>query len=70
MTTLDKIAAGCVVRVTLVEPQMSDRLAAMGILPGESLTIIANRRRGPVLVRVLDGRLMLGREAAARIHVA
>lgn len=45
------------------------RLAALGFTPGVSVTVLQNRRSGPLLVMVRDTRIALGRGEARRIIV-
>jgi len=45
------------------------RLAALGFTPGVSVTVLQNRRFGPLLVMVRDTRIALGRGEARKIIV-
>ena len=47
----------------------SQRLAAMGILPGAELRIIKGGFGGPVIVEVIGSRFVLGRGMAHRVIV-
>ena len=47
----------------------SQRLAAMGILPGAELRIIKGGSWGPVIVEVIGSRFVLGRGMAHRVIV-
>ncbi len=46
------------------------RLLAMGIVPGEPVHIVRAGGSGPVVVRVKDSRVMLGRGMANKILVS
>jgi len=46
------------------------RLAAMGLLPGVQIEVISRPTRGPLIVSIMGGRLMVGREMAEKIAVA
>jgi ferrous iron transport protein A len=48
---------------------LAARLAAMGVSPGARIVVLQNRGTGPVLTRVRDTRIALGRREAARILV-
>ena len=45
------------------------RLAPLGFTPGASLTMVQNYGHGPLIVRVRDTRIALGRGEAAKIMV-
>jgi Fe2+ transport system protein FeoA len=45
------------------------RLAVLGFLPGEELTMVQNYGHGPVIVTVRDTRVALGRGEADQITV-
>ncbi len=45
------------------------RLSAMGLIPGMYIEIISNNQRGPLVVRVMGSRIMLGRGMAQKIIV-
>ncbi len=46
------------------------RLSAMGLAPGMQIEVITNDRGGPLVVRVLDSRFMIGRGMAHHIQVS
>lgn len=48
---------------------LAARLAAMGVSPGARIVVLQNRGAGPLLARVRDTRIALGRREAARILV-
>jgi ferrous iron transport protein A len=58
-----------VTRVLAAGPGMQRKLSAMGILPG-SVVAVLNAQNGPLLIRVGDSRVGLGRGMAQRIMVA
>ena len=45
------------------------RLATLGFTPGALLSIVQNYGRGPLIVRVRDTRIALGRGEAGRVFV-
>ena len=45
------------------------RLAALGFTPGVPITIVQNRGRGPMIVRVRECRIALGRGEAHKVLV-
>lgn len=45
------------------------RLASLGFTPGARLTVIQNFGHGPIIVRLRDTRVALGRGEAAKISV-
>jgi len=67
--TLDTVASHRRVRVLRVVGgrRLVQRLAALGVVPGASITV--DRASGPALVAVGDTRIAVGREAARAIEV-
>lgn len=45
------------------------RMTALGFTPGAEVTVLQNFGRGPLIVRVRDARVALGRGEARRIFV-
>lgn len=45
------------------------RVAALGLIPGSEVRVVANRGRGPVLLQARDTRVAVGRGMAHRILV-
>jgi ferrous iron transport protein A len=50
-------------------PGLVARLATLGFTPGALLTMVQNYGRGPLIVRVRDTRIALGRGEAFKIAV-
>jgi Fe2+ transport system protein FeoA len=48
---------------------LTSRMASLGFTPGAEVTVIQNFGRGPLIARVRDTRVALGRGEAGRIHV-
>jgi ferrous iron transport protein A len=48
---------------------MLSRMTALGFTPGADVTIVQNYGRGPLIARVRDARVALGRGEAGRIYV-
>ena len=49
--------------------EMSGRLAAMGLTPGAEIQVLQNLGRGPVLAKIRDTRIALGRNQASLVFV-
>jgi ferrous iron transport protein A len=45
------------------------RMASLGFTPGAEVTIVQNFGRGPLIARVRDARIALGRGEAGRVRV-
>jgi ferrous iron transport protein A len=45
------------------------RMTSLGFTPGAEVTVVQNFGRGPLIARVRDARIALGRGEAGRIHV-
>jgi ferrous iron transport protein A len=45
------------------------RMTSLGFTPGVEVTVVQNFGRGPIIVRVRNARIALGRGEAGRIHV-
>ena len=71
LSTLDHLSVGATVVVRELDGgnEFSGRLAAMGLVLGAALQVMQNSGKGPMLVRVRDTRLALGRGEAQRILV-
>lgn len=58
-----------VVRALRAGRELTSRLTAMGLIAGARVEVLQNRGRGPLLVRVGDTRVALGRGEAPKILV-
>lgn len=69
---LAMVGAGRRVRIQTISggQQMQSRLTAMGFLPGVELDVIRTNFPGPVVVSILNSRVMLGRGLAQKIMVS
>jgi ferrous iron transport protein A len=69
LVALDRLPTGAsaVVRALRGGAEMTQRLAALGLTEGASIVVLQNARRGPLLVRVRDTRIAIGRGEAAKI---
>jgi ferrous iron transport protein A len=67
--SLAELASGtqAVVRAVGGGKTLAGRLAAMGLVVGSRLEVLQNPHHGPVLVRVRDTRIALGRGEATKI---
>ena len=68
---LTAVAPGTKVRVSTIESgsDLKARLASMGLLPGVVIEVLGRPTKGPMIVSVMGGRLMLGRGMAEKIAV-
>lgn len=48
---------------------MLSRMTALGFTPGADVTVVQNFGRGPLIARVRDARIALGRCEARRVYV-
>jgi Fe2+ transport system protein FeoA len=48
---------------------MLSRMASLGFTPGAEITVVQNFGRGPLIARVRDARIALGRGEASKIQV-
>lgn len=48
---------------------MLSRMTALGFTPGADVTVVQNYGRGPLIARVRDARVALGRGEADRVYV-
>jgi ferrous iron transport protein A len=58
-----------VVRALRGGRELTGRLTAMGLVAGAPVEVLQNRGRGPLLIRVRDTRIALGRGEALKILV-
>lgn len=67
--SLAELASGAraVVREVGGGKVLASRLAAMGLLVGSRLEVLQNPHHGPVLIRVRDTRIALGRGEATKV---
>lgn len=49
--------------------QLRQRLSAMGLLPGTDIFVVDNGHPGPVILKVKDSKVVLGRGMASQISV-
>ena len=47
----------------------ASRLASMGLLPGVKVSVVRNERRGPFILSLRGGRVVLGRGLADHVRV-
>lgn len=68
---LSELSAGCRGIVARVNGgrELAARLAAMGLTAGAEIQILQNRGFGPVLARVRDTRIALGRVQAGLVAI-
>ena len=68
---LSEIQSGQKVKLAGVEAGrgLNSRLAAMGLLPNEEITVVSNGHPGPFVINVKGSRMVLGRGMADKIMV-
>ena len=49
--------------------KLQARLSAMGLVPGMRIEVISNNQRGPLVVKVMESRIILARGMAQKIMV-
>ena len=69
--SLSMVERGRFVRIQDVQGGhgIQNKLAAMGIVRGQKIQVINNHQGGPMVVAVMESRVMLGRSMALRIIV-
>ena len=70
LNILSQMREGSNVTIGKIDSGMSlrRRLAELGIYPGETVKILRNSSRGPVLLLVKNSTIMLGRGMAQKIY--
>ncbi|MBN2737967.1 MAG: ferrous iron transport protein A [Spirochaetales bacterium] len=48
---------------------IKSKLSAMGLVPGMEIKVLRSHNRGPMIIEVMDSRIMLGHGMAAKIIV-
>ena len=69
--TLDNMKEGSSAEIdTLVCPLNTKfRLCSMGVSPGQKIEVIKNDMTGPLIVKVFDSKIVIGREEAKNVQV-
>ena len=69
---LTNIKSGSKVKVLKLSggERFKDKLLCMGILPGHEVEVLSSQRKGPVMVKVNDTRVVIGHSMAERIIVS
>jgi ferrous iron transport protein A len=49
--------------------RLLSRMATLGFTPGAEITVVQNYGRGPLIARVRDARIALGRGEAGKVRV-
>ncbi len=57
------------IRATYGGRKLHAKLSAMGLVPGMHIEVISNNQRGPLIVRVMESRIILARGMAHKIMV-
>jgi len=68
---LTKVEKGKTVKIMKLQggENFKEKLLSMGIIPGQSVLVMNSGRRGPVILKVNDTRVVLGHNMAERIIV-
>ena len=71
METLVQLKAGSRAKITGINGSGAyrNRVCTFGFMPGTRLVVVDNRGNGPVLVRLRDTLVALGRREAAAVNV-
>lgn len=70
LTTLDQVREGVKAVIEEIDGGMwIRRLYQMGLLPGSRVEVVFNKGKGPVVIRVGDVEISIGRGIARRILV-
>lgn len=69
--TLDQVPSGKKVKVVSIYApgRWGHRLLQMGLVPGAVLEVVVNDGYGPILIRVMNTKVLLGRGIARRVLV-
>jgi Fe2+ transport system protein FeoA len=69
--SLHKAVEGTVVHVVTIHGGygLQRKLSAMGLVTGQEVKILRNRRSGPVVIEVMGSRFMIGRGMAYKVVV-
>lgn len=70
-TNLTNVKSRTKVRVLKLSggERFKDKLLCMGILPGHEIEVLSSQKKGPVIVKVNDTRVVIGYSMAERIFV-
>ena len=70
-TPLSKIEKGKVVKIDCVEcgHGLQKRLCSFGLCNGTKVRVMKNDKRGPVILKVMDSKMVIGRGQAEKILV-
>jgi len=68
---LAMVRPGCRTKLVAVRGGrgMVQRLAAMGLVPGAEIEVVSTNGAGPMVIKVMESRVVLGRGMAQRIVV-
>ncbi len=68
---LTSIEKGRTVKISHLQggENFKEKLLSMGIIPGQTVLVMNSGKRGPVIIKVNDTRVVLGHNMAERITV-
>ena len=68
---LSMVPTGSIVTIKRINAGrgLMSRLSAMGLLPGARVSVVRSATAGPVVVKVLDSKVVLGRGMAHKVFV-
>jgi ferrous iron transport protein A len=69
---LSRVAKGIKVKIIRVEGGafFHSKLTSLGLLPGREISVLNEVPGGPIVLEVMDSKIVLGRGMAGRIFVA
>ncbi|HNX22425.1 MAG TPA: FeoA family protein [Spirochaetota bacterium] len=69
---LTDFSAGSIVRINNISggEKLRDKLLSMGLLPGKDIEILSVRKKGPVIVKINDTRIVIGNGMASKILIS
>jgi len=64
--------SGSVVRIYKISggENLRDKLLSMGLLPGKDIEVLSVSKKGPVIVKINDTRIVIGHGMASKILVS
>lgn len=68
---LSEIASGesAILKKIIGGHEIRQRLTAMGLLPGQTILVVKNGHPGPLVVKVKESKIVLGRGMSQKIKV-
>jgi Fe2+ transport system protein FeoA len=69
---LTETRGGSVVRIAKISggEMFREKLLSMGLLPGKDIEVLSVRKKGPVIVKINDTRIVIGHGMASKIFIS